>query len=319
MRPLALIYGHDGFDLDVVANLRRFYESMGYTVAASRKLKPADLLVIHRPPNTPVDVQNYPSTHVYDYVGSETEGLIRGLHDIDSLSVITPSRLRVEYWEKHRRESQPINYVVSPLPVSTHLWATEPRPTTSEVAVHIGNFKPFYADESDAYASILLRVARSGHIDIWGDGWGGFATSNGPARLIDVSRLYANYPIAVGMMYPFQRDQTYSGRFWQAPLSGARLLSEPTPFEHEFPGLTVFSSVEELRDELQRTPTLGERRELKAIATEHWDQTTAQLRETLLATTPSNMSRSHLGNRVRSLSTPQLLFMDWMRTVKHGR
>ena len=51
------------------------------------------------------------------------------------------------------------------------------------------------------------------------------------------SNIYSKSKYALGLMYPFQRDITFSGRFWHAPLNGCYLFSEPGLYTKEVPGV----------------------------------------------------------------------------------
>lgn len=309
VRATAVIYGQDGFDLDVVANLRAFYSRLGYSVVASRTLIPSDVLVVHRPRDVAFPgFRDFGALHVYDYVGGSVSAMIDSVADVQSVAVVVPSGRRAAEWRERGR-----NVIVAPLPVIADLWEVPPVSTDTVSAVHVGNFKASYLDGSDARALGFVNSVTSGRVEVWGRGWGGRipeANWHGPAKLSRVSRLYASTPVALGMMYPFQRGETYSGRFWQAPLSGARLLSEVGAPGFDFPGVRTYESASELEELLNRVPSLAERSELRRRASQYWREKTDKLADVLGSAPPQSTT-----DRRRTFRASAV---DVARRIRHG-
>lgn len=237
--PLScLILGYDGFDLDVVHNLRSFYSLLGFKVTISRRPIAADILVIHRPPNIPLNLGGYHSVHVFDYVGTPVFNLLPSLPATGRTVWYASTEARAEELATVIVD-QPIRIEVLPPPVDVALWSESPTEVEYKY-VHIGNAKATYKNGSDAIAASFVRILREKDVHVWGNGWEGIiprSRLHGVARLRDVSRLYARTEYALGMMYPSQRSRTFSGRFWQAPLNGALLLSESAMWVGRSPGV----------------------------------------------------------------------------------
>lgn len=322
MKAQAVVYGHDGFDRDVTVNLLGFYRRLGVQTRSSRYLIEADLLIVERPPQSAKGFDRYSRVHFYDYVGADVIPFLRDLEGHAGATVFTTSAPR----QRELLEAVPGlegRVRVALPPVLTSLWTaplrSDARLTTP---IHIGNYKPYYSDESDAFSSALLDGIRAGMIEVWGAGWvekvGDNAGVHGPLRLAEVSPLYARAALAVGMMYPFQREVTFSGRFWQAPLNGCTLYSEPSYYAGQIPGVEVFESLDDLvrATEQQQKRTLPERTELKSRASNFWDaelaKTSQIVGETLEGLQPR---RAALKDRLVHL---RLAVEEAGRSVRHG-
>lgn len=240
-KPVAAVLGLDGFDLDVAFNLGDLYRSLGYQTVYVRTPVKCDLLVVHRPINADFLAGFEGSVHVFDYVGRDLSQFINALpRGMDIYFYFSSERRRQELavgrhtWLLERSE------VLYP-PVSVRLW-TKPLRGIKNDYVHVGNFKPSYTDEGDALTQAVLDDWAKANISIFGQGWTKGNRSmdlSGPVRLGQVSDVYRRSRISLGLMYPFQRGVTMSGRFWHAPLNGALLLSEAPVPEMNPPGLLV--------------------------------------------------------------------------------
>lgn len=236
MKLRCVVFGADGFDLDVAFNLMAFYEQLGYSTVLSRELIPTDLLVIHRPPNSPLNLEAYGSVHVWDYVGTSIESLLPNLAAHPNVTIFASSGARTSALVELAPALEGRIHELLP-PVATELWELPIRETRYN-SVHIGNFKPSYAAGKDAPSSEFLHVIERNRIDVWGAKWPlNSDLDHGPARLHEVSKIYGQSSYALGMMYPFQREITLSGRFWHAPLNGCLLFTERSIFSQEVPGV----------------------------------------------------------------------------------
>jgi hypothetical protein len=77
-----LIYGHNGLDLDVVFYIRSFYRKLGFKVFFSDKLCDADLLVVVRAVDKPINIKpyNFLQVHVFDYGGWDYDAFINSIN-----------------------------------------------------------------------------------------------------------------------------------------------------------------------------------------------------------------------------------------------
>jgi hypothetical protein len=242
LRPTCLIYGQDGFDLDVLANLHFTYTRLGFSVAYANRLVPADLLVVQRPSDAPLDLSLHKFVHIFDYVGVPINGLLESIPRGANAHVFTTSKTRMD---SLRSESMPFpadNIRNAFIPVNLRRFSNTPRKRQHKV-VHIGNFKPYYAEQIDPYSTNFLHAIRQLDVAVWGGGaWDPFIPKEsirGRVKLGQVSGIYSSSDFALGMMYPFQREVTYSGRFWHSPLNGCTLLSEPTQLAEGMPGIRI--------------------------------------------------------------------------------
>lgn len=234
------MYGHDGFDVDVLRNLQSLYSGLNFRIAISNTLVPAGLLVIQRPPSTALDLAQYAAVHLYDYVANDLTPLLRSCSSHPGLLIFASSlERRGQLVEKFPELSEKIH--ISAPPVDTRLWiSSKVRDEPKYEIVHIGNHKPYYSDGVDVYASQFLRMLQNGGVHVWGAGWDGLIEADfwhGRSSIGRVSDIYASSRIALGMMYPHQRGVSLSGRFWHAPLNGCQLISEPSIFAGAVPGV----------------------------------------------------------------------------------
>ena len=230
-----LIYGQNGLDLEIAFNLRSFYKALGFKTFFSEKLYDADLLVVVRAVDKTIDTQtlNFSLVHVYDYGGWDYDAFVRTIDQkityIFCTSSIKKNRL-IEILHF------PANQVFVALPpIDIKLWCKKIKELKYNT-VHIGNFKPITEDDSikDRFNQTLSYFKTH----IWGLGWQlDKYQSHGKTSYFTVSSIYSQSKFALGLMYPFQREVTFSSRFWLAPLNGCLLFSEPGLFTSKIPGV----------------------------------------------------------------------------------
>lgn len=238
-RRSCLIYSQDGFDADVLMNLSIFYERLGFDVRTNSEIEICDLLVVTRIGNPAYSCDQIlrriecEKIHVYDYVGWDASGFAVELQGKDYLVICVSEQLRQRWILSNLVSADRV--VVAYLPVVTDLWVNPIRKERYR-AVHIGNKKRV----DDQWYCRLNDAVECEKIHVWGGGWGEKnAHYHGSADLKDVSTIYSRSRIALGAMYPFQRDVTYSGRFWHGPLNGCVIVSEPSRFAGVIPGTIV--------------------------------------------------------------------------------
>jgi hypothetical protein len=238
----AVIVGSDGFDNDILMNLSSFYRELGYRTVYSRRPIPADILVIHRPPNFELDIGGSRLVHVWDYVGNEVSNFARSIPSDINVVWFASSRTRADVIRETSSGSG-VDVRSALPPVDVRLWARKIRKNPTLKSVHIGNFKPSYLLPDDTYSKYFLDFIVREKTTVWGMGWKNYIEGPNDRNRIGLSKVssvYRNSSVALGMMYPFQRRTTLSGRFWHAPLNGCILLSEPSLYAGTVPGVLVF-------------------------------------------------------------------------------
>lgn len=263
-----LIFGQNGLDLDVAFNLQDFYSRIGFKTFFGEKICNADLLVIVRAINKPLnlDKYNFSQIHVYDYGGWGYDKCIETL-DCDKTYVFTTSNEKKNNLIDNLLLPSERVFVTFP-PVSTQLWVMPYKKERKYDFVHIGNFKKI--DDSDAISVKFHKVIEKLHPHIWGIGWNNQSKKyHGKLGLFDVSKIYSKSKYSLGLMYPFQRKSTFSGRFWHAPLNGCYLFSEPGLYTNEIPGvIEVNYNIEEINE---LTTSLLDFREVQQKSIDFWD------------------------------------------------
>jgi hypothetical protein len=230
-----LIYGHNGLDLDVTLNLRSFYKGLGFKVFFSEKLYDADLLVVLRAADTDIDIKpfHFSLVHVYDYGGWDYDAFVNTIdHAITYIfctSEVKKERLiqQLDFPKEHV-------FIALP-PVDVNLWCNNIEQVQYEI-VHIGNFKPISND--DPIKGLFNEAITHFKSNVWGMGWAIDENFyHGKTGLFSVSSIYSKSKFAFGLMYPFQREVTFSGRFWHAPLNGCSVFSEVGLYTAAIPGV----------------------------------------------------------------------------------
>lgn len=269
-----VIVGLDGFDPDVLANLVVFYGACGFDTRISAQPTNGDLLVIQRGKYRNQHFETRAQAcHIYDYAGLGTSDLHLAFPHVAKCIVIAPG-FRVS-----GVAGVPPNVVRSFHPVIPELWRFENQPKRKRPYdfVHVGHRKAEPA--GDAWFKRLDEAARSGSCHFWGGGWHDVVPGNsrmihGRISLHGSQRIYRQALRALGVMYPFQRELTISGRMWQAPLNGCVLFSEAMIPDRTLPGVELCRDYLEL---LGKPPTLPNSAGLVEEASEYWTATTVRL------------------------------------------
>lgn len=223
----------------MLINLHSFYIDLGFRVSISRKFHFADIICVSR---TPKDLNNdllrYNRIHVFDYVCNDNMDFLSSLETHQGATIYVPSLERLRQIEKQHPLLGKKMEVLLP-PVCTQKWISKKPMIRNFDFVHIGNYKHYYQNKSDHYANAFLKQIETGLIQVWGRGWPENKNMTRPshASLFDVRDIYRSSHVALGMMYPHQRNLTVSGRFWQAPLNGTFVLSEPNEITNGIPGV----------------------------------------------------------------------------------
>jgi hypothetical protein len=239
--PTCLMLGIDGYDPCVTANLILLYTTLGFNVFLGKEPYPADLIVWTRYGSDGAErrkelfskIASDTPIHIYSYVGRNPD-LIAPELDRFPVSVFAPSEKLLSSNQRWYQQ------IVLP-PVFSQLWSKSDPERVCEV-VHIGNYKARNEYEAGwEEQQYLVQAVCSPRVHVWGTlGWenvSGIKNWHGELPLFSVPEVYARSEFALGLMYPFQiESETYSSRFWQAPLCGAKLICE-TDVRQVFPGI----------------------------------------------------------------------------------
>jgi hypothetical protein len=288
-----LIYGHNGLDLDVTFNLVAFYKKLGFKTFFSGKLYDANLLVVVRAVDKPIDLSvfHYSLIHVFDYGGWNYDGFVNSIDHNKCYIFCTAESKRKRIIEQLHFPKDHI-FVAFP-PVETSLWIAKNKRVKYEF-VHIGNYKPM--TDNDPFKNFFLQAITKFKVNIWGIGWALSEKKiyHGKAGLFEVSSIYAQSRFACGLMYPFQRDVTFSGRFWHAPLNGCYLFSEPGLYTQLIPGVIETDySIEQIR---QYMLSCFNRNILQKTAIEFWKTQNNHL-QSLISPTLVLMTQDDINQR----------------------
>ncbi len=269
-----VIVGLDGFDPDVLANLVVFYGACGFDIRISAEPGDCDLLVLQRGRyESQIFEARARSCHIYDYAGMGSSDFHLAFPNVGECVVIAPGP-RVS-----GKMASPQNVVRSFHPVIAELWRVGGKslPQRPYEFVHIGHRKA--APPDDAWLMRMNEVARGGSCHFWGKGWRDIAGAgsrmiHGCLSLHGSQRIYRQSRIAIGVMYPFQRGITISGRMWQAPLNGCALFSEAMIPDCSLPGVAVCRDYEEV---LHNPPAMQIGARMVDDASEFWTSVTRRL------------------------------------------
>jgi hypothetical protein len=254
-------------DLDVYLNIRLFYESAGYRVHKNRPLRNADLLVVLRGDKAITDKEYSGIVHAYDYVREYKINWRERFPKAERIFVISPTLPECP---------NGITYVKGYLPVIPELWQ-RPFKEKDDRPVHISHFKPMAEDK---YQRELIGLIKSGAVRVYGAKWDKAGIKAKPLSYWQVWRKFCASSRCYGLMYPYQRGRTLSGRMWQAPLCGCFVISEAGTNVMVCPGVIEVSSFSE--DNIAAIDGSMEKCEtLAAEAERYWTAATHKLAEEL--------------------------------------
>ena len=247
MNNSCYIYSPDGFDIDVLWNTKCLYERVGFSVFSGANPFPCNVLVILRGKPSELSAIHFPASdeiHLFDYAGQDTAAFANQLLDRQVLCI---SASEAAYARCNVTHGQVL--IAGPY-VDIERWVCKRPIRRNGKCCHIGNYKSQSA--GDVYLEQMSRFVREQDVGVWGAGWETQLPSHryyGHAYVHDVADIYSKFRFALGIMHPFQRDVTYSSRFWFGPLNGCTILSEPGSFVGLVPGVvqTDFSSADIFR------------------------------------------------------------------------
>lgn len=229
-RPVCWIISSDYLDKDVYLNVRAFYRAAGFRlIAPTARLNGAaddqvDLLVVLRGDNGS-DLKDFRGPiHIYDYVKEYAVDWARRYPSASHVTVVAlaSSSFQPAEGSQSATDRSRVSWVDAYLPVIPSLWMRSWSGKRQQ-PVHISNFKRM---GDDAYQRDLLALIRAGVVRAFGANWQLAGVKARPLSYRQANRLLAASASCFGLMWPYQRGRTLSGRMWQAPLNGCYVLSE---------------------------------------------------------------------------------------------
>lgn len=301
--PRCHILSIDFQDLDVIWNVTLFYQAAGFSV--SREHPPSrqavDVLVILRGDPGLSHQDHRGEVHVYDYVKElqvDWRGRFPKARMIRLISLFPPESF-----------AEGITWVQGYLPVVPEFWQESPFRKRLGRPLHIANFKPI---GNDPFQQELAELARRDLVKVHGGNWDRLDLRTHGLSYLEANRLLARSWCSYGLMYPYQRGTTLSGRMWQAPLHGCLVVSEKGTNPLGLPGVL---EVERFGPEtLMSVSSIKECREIRDAATRFWREATHRLAEqlnlpTLEAPSAAQMAacrRQMLGQHLRVVGNRRL-------------
>ena len=230
-RPICRIISSDYLDKDVYLNIRAFYRAAGYRlIPPTARLNGAsddraDLLVVLRGDNSCELKDFHGPVHIYDYVKEyavDWERRYPLAAHVTVVALAASSFHAAEDSQSASDASSRVSRVDAYLPVIPALWK-RPWSGKRQQPVHISNFKRM---GDDAYQRDLLALIRAGVVRAFGANWQLAGVRARPLSYRQANQLLAASACCFGLMWPYQRGRTLSGRMWQAPLNGCFVRSE---------------------------------------------------------------------------------------------
>jgi len=254
-------------DLDVYLNVKLFYKSAGFRVLKDKRLLDPDLLVVLRGDKEISDHEYAGIVHAYDYVREYKIEWKERFPKAKKIFVISPTPPDFP---------DGVTYVKGYLPVIPELWQSPIKMKDSR-PVHISHFKPM---GEDRYQQDLLKLIKSGLVRVYGKKWDKAGIKAKPLSYWQVNRMFAASSCCYGLMYPYQRGKTLSGRMWQAPLKGCFVISEAGTNIAGCPGVIEVSGFN--RDNIAAIDrSIDACKTLSADATRYWKKATQRLADEL--------------------------------------
>lgn len=285
----------DYIDKDVYLNIELFYTLAGYRVfvwsPASASRSPDLIVMLRGDPGT--DWVDYSGpVHIYDYVKEL---------DIDWNDRF-PHACRLD------RISLAGGDVIGYLPVFPEIWRRTFSRKNSR-PVHLSNYKPMPAD---AFQNDLVSLIQQGRVRVFGGRWQRIGVPSRSLSYWQANRLIAASSYCFGLMYPYQRGRSLSGRMWQAPINGCFVISEAGTNPHALPGLIEVESFSS--KEANRHFSLEECRRLSEQASAFWRHQTTELARQLDLPFPPELPSALIQAQRRTLVRWHLEFL-WDQTL----
>jgi hypothetical protein len=252
----------DYSDFDVLLNVRAFYRLSGFLIVSSSRLSDCDLLVVLRGIPPRVFCEYTGPIHFYDYVLEHKLNLRDYFPNATFISIVSLS-------QRHAIADN-CRAIYGYLPVIPSLWYL---PfcflRRSSLPLHVSNYKPL-AD--DPFQLQIISLVKEGKIRLYGSKWDRIQIHARPLSYLSANIMLNKTLICFGLMYPYQRGKSLSGRMWQAPIQGCVVISEKETNPFLCPGVITVESFSELPFIQRHNPAA-----LSREASEFWLEKTKQL------------------------------------------
>jgi len=302
--PRFHILSLDFQDLDVIWNVQLFYLGAGFSLCRHWPDDGLELLVILRGDPGLSHQSHRGIVHVYDYVKElqvDWRACFPHAHRIQVISLLRPDR-----------HDSGIEWVRGYLPVIPEFWQLQPFRKQEERPLHIANCKPL---GNDAYQRDLARLARRGLVRVHGRHWDRLGLRTHGLSYLEANRLLAGAFCCYGLMYPYQRGTTLSGRMWQAPLHGCLVISEKGTNPLGLPGILEVDRF--TPDTLLSVASIRDCLEIRDAATHYWREATKLLARALGLAAPAAPSGAQLA-LCRRQRRAQHLAVVWSRRLNRA-
>ena len=226
------ILSFDYSDFDVLLNVSAFYRLAGFLIVSPKQFSECDLLVILRGIPPRVFSEYTGLIHCYDYVLECDVDLHYYFPNASCVSVISISRQR----DSLNDSSTIYGY----LPVIPSLWHFPLQFTRrSSLPLHVSNYKPLV---DDPFQQQIIALAKAGKLRVYGSKWDRIKISARPLSYLSANIILRTTSLCYGLMYPYQRGKSLSGRMWQAPIQGCVVISEKETNPFLCPGVFAVES-----------------------------------------------------------------------------
>lgn len=232
MRAICSIFSFDYLDYDVFLNIRLFYRLSGYHIHLSSLTKATSLVVVLRGQPTRIFSEFTGVVHYYDYVREyslDMREFFPNASCVYSVGLSNPVSLNVRD-----------HYIHAYLPVFPSLWhsgLTHARRLS--VPLHISNYKPI---GNDPYQKELFLLIHQRKVLVYGGKWHTQNVQASQVSYLSANRLMSHASHCFGLMYPYQRGTSLSGRMWQAPINGCYVITESGTNIYNVPGVIEVDS-----------------------------------------------------------------------------
>jgi hypothetical protein len=252
----------DYIDFDVYLNARIFYRMAGYKLMPKKKIRDCELLVFFRGVPDQIYSDYKGIVHFYDYV-CEHDVKIRKFFPMASEVIVISIR-------QNNNHSPSYHYIHGYLPVIPSLWQIDiPLLARSSVPLHISNYKPL---SNDSYQNQLISMIQEQRIRVFGSKWDRVNITARPLSYLEANLKLKSAYKCYGLMYPYQRGRSLSGRMWQGPILGCIVISEENTNIFSCPGVVEMSSFNHNLPHISMSAT-----EIACRSTVFWNMQTARL------------------------------------------
>lgn len=288
-------FSFDYLDLDVFLNVTTFYRLAGYRVVNARHLASCNLAILLRGRPPRVFPEFLGTLHFYDYVcehSFDPRDYFPNASEIFVVSLVDPEAARSD-----------VRLIYGYVPVLPELWQFSlPFLRSKNLPLHISNYKPLL---NDLYQDQLVQLIRIGKVKVYGSRWDRIQLRARPLSYLAANCLLASSQVCFGLMYPYQRGKSLSGRMWQAPLQGCIVFSEVATNFFHCPGVIELEEYTE-----SSIPASTCSAQLATIAATFWRHQTQELAAALGLTLRLSSLRQEV-IRVRLLLLGQHLDFVW--------